>query len=357
MSIGRRGGWVVSERLGKGGHGAVYRAKTKDSGTTGALKDLLNQKDPERRARMYREASALRTLSNPGIPTLIDTNAEMFDAVDVPLFLVEELIEGTVLADAVESGRLEHEAAFRLFERLLDVVEYCHANGVIHRDIKPDNILLRDGDPGRPVLVDFGQSFNWNEEDIGLTISGQHLGNRFIMLPELHGATSHQRDPRTDLTQLCGVLFYAITRVYPGPLAWEGLRPHQRQIESERIRTSIRSSVLVSLFDRAFVERLDARWQSVAAIRALLDGDVAQTAALDLESDVVARLLASGHEDDPMHVELTINNTLNLMSLVLKNIERETLRSRFVRSSESFEFDRASLSKRMNLGLQSRANP
>src|SRR5439155_3950289 len=189
-----------------------------------------------RRKRMHREATALSTLDTPGIPKLIEANSERWDDVNVKLYLVEELINGPTLENVIAKQTFNCADSLLVFGQLLLTIKYCHENGIVHRDVKPDNIVLRNGDFTKPVLIDFGQSFNLSvQDDDPATWDGQHLGNRFLILPELHGPQLYQRDARTDLSQLCGVLFYMITSQFPGPLAWEGLRPHQRQKERDAI--------------------------------------------------------------------------------------------------------------------------
>jgi len=177
---------------------------------------------------MHREVTALQTLDHPGIPKLLDSNSSEFDSESV-LYLIMEYIEGPTLAEVVGNGTLSLTDAQRLLLGLLEILEYTHRRGIVHRDIKADNVILGDGRAEKPVLIDFGLSFNKEEElSSPLTHSGQQLGNRFLVLPELQLTSSLQRDPRSDLTQCVGVLFYAVTGVVPVALMDESSRlPHQ----------------------------------------------------------------------------------------------------------------------------------
>ncbi|GGA15311.1 hypothetical protein [Okeania sp. KiyG1] len=92
--------WEKLEDIGSGGQGKTSLVKSKnDSSLPGkyVLKILHKQKDDERRARMYREVTNIRTLKNPGIPKLIDSNYEFFEDLNIPLYMVTELIEGSTL--------------------------------------------------------------------------------------------------------------------------------------------------------------------------------------------------------------------------------------------------------------------
>ena len=96
--------WETIKPIGGGGQGDTFLVKPKDStilSQSFVLKKLKNQKDPERRKRMHREVAALITLDCPGIPRLIDSNSDQFDA-EVPLYMIGEFIEGKTLSQFLE---------------------------------------------------------------------------------------------------------------------------------------------------------------------------------------------------------------------------------------------------------------
>jgi serine/threonine-protein kinase len=274
--------WETIKSIGGGGQGDTFLVKPKDSTNLSqsfVLKRLKNQKDIERRKRMHREVAALKTLDCPGIPRLIESNSDEFDS-DVPLYMVGEFIEGKTLSQILDPAlTMEIADAVNLVRKLLETIQYCHNLGIVHRDIKPDNIIIRHDDIADPVIIDFGISFNESDADgTILTEPWQQLGNRFLALPELQVNSSMQRDPRADITQCCGILFFAIVGSPPVTLLdHEGRMPHQRP-ESQKALSKIPSDLLAKvnrIFDRAFGTQIDYRWQSIPelqqALRACLD--------------------------------------------------------------------------------------
>jgi eukaryotic-like serine/threonine-protein kinase len=264
--------WEFIRDISSGGQGVTSLVKPKGlSNVLGnksfVLKRLIRQKDAERRKRMHREVSILKTLDHLAIPKLIDSNSEQFDDNNVPLYMVAEFVEGETLSKIVGKNSLELPEAIELMLKLLDIIQYCHRIGVIHRDIKPDNIMVRNGKLDDPVLIDFGISFNVEElTESSLTESLQQLGNRFIALPELHFKSSLQRDPRSDITQCCGILYYVLTGLHPVTLQdHQEQKPHQRadfKAHLSRLETQT-LALLNRVFDRAFELSIDRRWQSV----------------------------------------------------------------------------------------------
>ncbi|HLO48199.1 MAG TPA: serine/threonine-protein kinase [Kamptonema sp.] len=281
--------WKIIKDIGQGGQGItqlVERKSTTDQ-CQYVLKKLKKQNDPERRGRMYREYVALCTLTCDGIPRAIESNSEEFRS-DVPLYIVTEFIKGKTLSEMLqEQEAFDIFTAINFVNKLLDVLEFCHNEGIVHRDIKPDNIILRNDNINDPVLIDFGISFNKEDsEDTSLTPTGQQLGNRFLHLSELHHKSSLQRDPRSDITQCCGILFFAITKICPISLYdHEEKKPHQRT-ESKNVLSQIPSDLLSqinAIFDRAFEIPIARRWQSIPALKKALMG--VSLSSLNAEND------------------------------------------------------------------------
>ncbi|MCZ7684902.1 MAG: serine/threonine protein kinase [Sandaracinaceae bacterium] len=136
--------------LGEGGMGVVYRARDERLGRQVALKTLPAARvgDAQARARLVREARAAAALEHPGIAQVYDVG----ETEDGGAYLVMELVRGTSLRRAMAA--LSRDRILELLEQIAHALDHAHANGVIHRDIKPDNVMVRDD--GRAVLLDFG---------------------------------------------------------------------------------------------------------------------------------------------------------------------------------------------------------
>ena len=276
--------WEIVKPIGGGGQGDTFLVKPKESAILSrsfVLKILKNQKDPERRKRMHREVAALKTLDCPGIPRLIESNSDEFDS-DVPLYMVGEFIEGKTLSQILDPAlTMEIADAVNLVRKLLETIQYCHNLGIVHRDIKPDNIIIRCNDISAPVLIDFGISFNESDTDnTTLTEPRQQLGNRFLALPELQVNSSMQRDPRADITQCCGILFFALVGSPPVTLLdHAGRMPHQRP-ENQKALLKHPNNLLPNIyriFDRAFQFQIDYRWQSIPELQQALIACISAT--------------------------------------------------------------------------------
>lgn len=271
--------WIEATDLNwkrEGGFATVTRVRRKGQHTeeTYALKRLKKTKDTERRRRMYREVVALETHPNPQTPGVIEHNCASYEDTSVPLYAVFEFINGPTLEERVMmEGPLLLEDALAMTERLLDTLETFHEGRYGHRDIKPDNILLRNGHLTNPCLVDFGQTFNLDDTEDALTAASEQVGNRFLWLPEHAPGSANKRDLRSDLTFCVGVFFFALTGIRPSSLL-DDVRnlPHQR-IAARPVLEAIpepRQTRIYQVFDRGFQYMLDQRWQSVPSLREAL---------------------------------------------------------------------------------------
>lgn len=269
--------WTHVRDLPGGGQGATFVVRARD-GTLGVLK-LLHRPDAlERRARMYREVAALDTLQHRQIPRVLDHNTCDYRS-STRLYIVTEFIDGATLSQAVEQGCADVRDALAMATSFCDTLTYAHSRGILHRDIKPDNVILRAGRFDDPVLIDFGLSFNTDDAtEEPLTVEGQHLGNRFIVLPELMRGGAIKRDARSDVTQVVALLFFAITGEMPTVLQdEEGRFPHQRPNAVVRIEklAAVQQDHLRRIFDKGFHGRIEQRWQSA---KDLLDALVLRSA-------------------------------------------------------------------------------
>lgn len=255
------------------GQGRTYLAKRLGSecAFTSVLKILKRQDVPERRARIFREVAVLRSLNHPSVSRYEDSNVEMFEVPSVDLYLVTQLIQGDTLESFVDkNGPLSLADATSLTLQLLSTLSYCHSQGVLHRDIKPGNVILRDRQVSDPVLIDFGLSF---AEEVGPanfeTETDQAIGNRFIVLPEYSG--KGKRNHLSDISQCVGILYYTLTGVNPGHLFdQDQMKPHQRP-DAKRVLGQLPSGhayQLNRIFEVGLSQGWEHRWQSIEALTA-----------------------------------------------------------------------------------------
>ncbi|MFE7599652.1 protein kinase [Streptomyces sp. NPDC057494] len=192
--------------LGRGGMGTVWRAVDETLGRTVAVKELrfpTSIDDDEKRrliTRTLREAKAIARIRNNGAVTVYD----VVDEDDRP-WIVMELIEGKSLADAVrEDGTLTPRRAAEVGLAILDVLRSAHREGILHRDVKPSNVLIADD--GRVVLTDFGIA--QVEGDPSITSTGMLVGAPSYISPER--ARGHKPGPAADLWSLGGLIYAAV---------------------------------------------------------------------------------------------------------------------------------------------------
>ncbi|HKN98782.1 MAG TPA: serine/threonine-protein kinase [Pseudonocardiaceae bacterium] len=194
------GGRFRRERqLGHGGFGTVWLAKDTQLDRTVALK-FAHAPDADTQARMMREARALAAVHHPNCVRVYD----IIEDVD-GLGIVMEYIDGRPLNDIVGHSRLDDVAAARLWATMAGALASAHAEGVLHRDVKPANILV-DSD-GMPHLIDFGIARS--RGDHTLTAAGLMMGTPDFLAPET--AASGVATPASDAWQLAATVSYALT--------------------------------------------------------------------------------------------------------------------------------------------------
>ncbi|MEU6356642.1 serine/threonine-protein kinase [Streptomyces sp. NPDC047072] len=197
--------------LGRGGMGTVWRAEDETLGRTVAVKELRFpssiDEDEKRRliTRTLREAKAIARIRNNSAVTVFD----VVDEDDRP-WIVMELVEGKSLAEAIrEDGLLEPKRAAEVGLAILDVLRSAHREGILHRDVKPSNVLISED--GRVVLTDFGIA--QVEGDPSITSTGMLVGAPSYISPER--ARGHKPGPAADLWSLGGLLYAAVEGAPP----------------------------------------------------------------------------------------------------------------------------------------------
>ncbi|MBN8616908.1 MAG: protein kinase [Deltaproteobacteria bacterium] len=197
--------------LGQGGMAAVFRAKHRYTHRTVAIKVLLPSiaRDATVVERFLREARAVSALDHPAAVTVLDVGRTASGH-----YLVMEYLEGETLRARLARGSMPIDDALVILEPLVHAVAAAHARGIVHRDIKPDNVFLRRTEDGgvAPKLLDFGISKLTNAE--ALTLTGAVIGTPEYLAPE-QVIDSSRTGPQTDVYQLGVLLYEMLTSVSP----------------------------------------------------------------------------------------------------------------------------------------------
>jgi len=239
------GRYEILAELGRGAMGIVYKARDPQIDRLVAIKTIsLFGENPEDESdyltRFFLEARAAGRLSHPGIVTIFDVGEE--PKTRAP-YIVMEYVAGQSLSNmlAASSGKLPMETALQLSQELAEALDYAHTHGVVHRDMKPANVLVTD--EGRAKIADFGiAKMNLSQ----ITLPGNVLGTPAFMSPEqLEGGTV---DGRSDLFSL-GVILYTILT---------GHRPFQgNSAVTVSFKVANREPVPATAFDSEFPPEID----------------------------------------------------------------------------------------------------
>jgi serine/threonine protein kinase len=210
--------YEILKKLGQGGFATVYLAKDTTLGRKVAIKMLdaqLPAHDPTFLKRFEREAQTVAQLNHPHI--IIDVYE--FGQEEGRYFIVMPYLPGPDLAHLIaQQGALEVAQVIRLTEQVGAALDYAHSQGVIHRDVKPPNVIFDE--QGQAILTDFGIVKLANETTI-LTQTGGVIGTPYYMAPEQW--TTGQMDARTDLYALGVIVYQMLTGQVPFP----GQTPHR----------------------------------------------------------------------------------------------------------------------------------
>ncbi|QDU98406.1 bifunctional serine/threonine-protein kinase/formylglycine-generating enzyme family protein [Lignipirellula cremea] len=317
------GNYAVLDLLGQGGMGMVLKAEHQRMKRVVALKILSPSlvKNPAMLKRFQREMEAAAKLEHPNIVTAHDA-----DTSGTTHFLVMQYVEGVDLSSLVKQrGPLTVSQAALCLLQAARGLEYAHKQGVVHRDIKPGNLLLDK--EGRLKILDMGLALlDSTEADEQLTGTGQIMGTVNFMAPEQARDTS-QVDRRADIYALGATLWYLLTGkpMYGGDSTVQKLMAHQEQaIPSLRAACPAVSPALEAVFRKMVAKRPEDRQQSMTEVVADLQRCQAvssaataatQSTGLDspdlplLERQGLALLLgkapleARGDETDPLAME------------------------------------------------------
>ncbi|HUS29419.1 MAG TPA: serine/threonine-protein kinase [Kofleriaceae bacterium] len=197
--------YEILASAGHGGMGHVYRARHITLRKQVALKVLASNPTGDYEIRFAREARALARLDHPNCVRVLDHGQH-----DATQFLVMEHLEGETLTARIAQGRLPTSNALQIARQLLFALAHAHEHGVIHRDVKPENVMLVKGGT-RAILIDFGLASIADEA--ALTGAGMCLGSPSYLAPERLLGQPH--DTRTDLYAVGVILYEMVAGVRP----------------------------------------------------------------------------------------------------------------------------------------------
>lgn len=196
--------YEIKSLIGEGGMGNVYLGEHTSIGRKVAIKQLRPElaKNKEIRSRFKNEASVMAHLQHPGIVALFD-----YVELDDDLFLIMEYVEGLELTGLLESltAPLSIDRGKQIMLKVLSAFSYAHKNGVVHRDVKPSNIIISANDDVK--VLDFGIAKLVGDSQFNLTKTGTQVGTVYYMSPEQ--VKAKELDQRSDIYSL-GVTFYEL---------------------------------------------------------------------------------------------------------------------------------------------------
>ncbi|HEY2745155.1 MAG TPA: protein kinase, partial [Polyangia bacterium] len=268
------GRYRILERLAAGGMGVVYKGELTAIGKPVAIKFLHDALTlvPDVVKRFGREAQAMSKLAHPNLVSVLDSGLDH----GTP-YLVMDFVSGKSLAELLADGPLPAARAAGIARQILAGVKAAHANHVVHRDLKPDNIVLLDGVEGDFVkILDFGLAKMMRGDDSAsqLTNTGFALGTPGYMSPEQARGT--EADERSDVYAVGVILYHMVTGRKPfvadSPLAV--LRMHMDDAPTPPTTLAPRccSTELEKIILRAMAKDPAARWQTPGAMAQALSG-------------------------------------------------------------------------------------
>jgi serine/threonine-protein kinase len=253
-------------KLGQGGMGAVFLGRQKNLKRFCAIK-VLNAalaEDKEAISRFLREAQSMANLQHPNLVGLFDC-----DQYESQYYIAMEFVEGLSLGDILrKAGALPLPIALHFLKQAAQGMAYYHERGIVHRDIKPDNMMIDAS--GTLKITDLGLAKNILEQDQGMTVTGTVMGSPYYMSPEQIN-DSKNVDARADLYSL-GIAFY---QMITGKVPFSGSSPGevcmahlQQPMPSVSMTDPSMTQALDALVGRITAKDRDARVQSAAQLLA-----------------------------------------------------------------------------------------
>jgi serine/threonine-protein kinase len=271
-AVGAR--YDISGEIGRGGMGVVYRAKDVRLRRLVAIKLLPPELAfrEEVRSRFLREAQTAAQLSHPNVVPIYSV-----DEIDGMVFFVMALVEGESLATYLKrEGRASIEFTRRILRDVADALAYAHTRSIVHRDIKPDNILM-DRVTGRTLVSDFGIA-RAAEGDSRLTATGVAVGTPAYMSPE-QAIGEREVDGRSDIYSLGGVGYQMLGGELPFAATNTPSMLMKHINQAPRPLRELRADLPAGLergIEKALAKKPDQRWVDAAAFRDALSNDSVQ---------------------------------------------------------------------------------
>ncbi|WP_166819939.1 protein kinase domain-containing protein [Thalassoroseus pseudoceratinae] len=265
----RVGGYVVQSRIGAGGMGEVFKAHHHRLKRQAAIKVLPHTavKDEEAVQRFHREAEAAAQLTHPNIVLTYDA-----DETRGIHYLVMEYVDGVDLSALVkQTGPMQLEKAVGCIHQAARGLEYAHSQGIVHRDIKPHNLLLDTN--GTIKILDMGLARVENAENDELTATGRVMGTIDFMSPE-QAADTKSADARSDIYALGCTLFYLLSgqSIYPADTIYAKIFAHkQHPIPPLTDAAPSAPQSLDDVYQKMVAKNPEDRYQSMTEVLAALE--------------------------------------------------------------------------------------
>ncbi len=228
VPLKRFGDYEILEELGRGSMGVVYKARQVSLNRTVAIKMILSGEfaSNESVARFRREAEVSAELNHPNITTIYETGE-----IDGMAYYSMDFVEGRTLAEMADNQPLDWKVAARYAKQIAAAVQYAHERGVLHRDLKPHNVIIDPFD--QPRIMDFGLARKM-DMDSGFTLSTSAIGSPSYMPPEQALGQHAQVGPRSDVYGI-GAILYELLTIRPPVMAGTVAKTLEMVVNSEPI--------------------------------------------------------------------------------------------------------------------------
>jgi serine/threonine protein kinase len=256
----------------------------------------------EQKFRLNQEAEALNVLAGQGVPKVIEWDAE-----EEPYILLE-WIDGRPLSQVTNGKAQSLEFSVKVIRQLCSILERVHELNIMHRDIKPDNLLIDQ--KGNLTLIDFGICRMAKDDQTFHTPKDAELGNRFLRLPEL-GKGEKNPSSVSDVTFCVGIFFFLLTGTAPNILLdANNVAPHRKEEYNELLGSP---RWLHYFFDKGFAYSIDQRFQSAKELIGFIDrwSKKSENDSMDNPEEELEALFNSEEEKRRTHVEELVRSAQN----------------------------------------------